>query len=506
MEAQYLGIKKQSESQGKQSFLKFIDWENLARQYSQKSKFKVAEKTNYYQSSLTGIPQLPADLQLRDYQQEAVINWFKNRGRGTLKMATGSGKTITALAIATELYKKIGLQILLVICPYRHLVTQWARECEKFNLKPILAFESVYYWQSELSNQLYNIYTEKQKFLTLLTTNSTLITDGFQSQLKFFPEKTLIVGDEAHNLGSPRLEESLPRNLGLRLALSATPERYFDEEGTDALLTYFGEILKPEFTLADALKKGALVHYNYYPILVELTAPEALNYAKLTQRIGWALSEYNNDNFSKNATITSLLMKRSRLIAGAENKLKALYSLMSSRLNTSHTLFYCGDSHTHTKSSFYSRQLEEVTRILGQELHYRVNTYTAETSLSEREEIKRQLEVGELQGLVAIRCLDEGIDIPAIKHAVILASSGNPRQFIQRRGRILRPHLGKEKATLFDMIVMPPELERKTWEIERNLLRKELIRFIEFANLADNATEARNKLLSLQEKYGLLDL
>ena len=491
-------------SQTQNFFLDSIDWEKLANQYAKVSLHRVAEKSNYYHIPSTGIPKLPNDLHLRDYQQQAVISWFQNRGRGILKMATGSGKTITALAIATELYDKIGLQVLLVVCPYRHLVTQWGRECEKFNLQPLFAFESVYNWQNELSRQLYNLYTSKQKFLTVLTTNSTLITEGFQSQLKFFPEKTLMVGDEAHHLGSPRLHESLPRNLGLRLALSATPERYFDDDGTDALLTYFGSVLQPEFTLADAIEKEALVHYNYHPILVELTEEESLNYAKLTQRIGWALSD--NNNLNKNETITSLLMKRSRLVGTATNKLQALRSLMSQRLHTSHTLFYCGDGNVQKNSSIYRRQVEAVTRILGRELGYRVNTYTAQTPLAEREQIRQQLETGELQGLVAIRCLDEGVDIPAIKNAVILASTGNPRQFIQRRGRILRPHPGKEQATLFDMIVMPPELERETWEIERNLLKKELKRFIEFANLADNALQAKNKLLTLQQKYRLLNV
>lgn len=507
MEDKHLVIKTCYEIESKQSFIKFIDWQELINKYRQKSKLKVAEKPNYYKTLPTGLPKLPIDLQIRNYQQEAVINWFKNKGRGTLKMATGSGKTITGLIIATELYNQINLQTLLVICPYRHLILQWKKECEKFNLKPILAFENVNYWQSDLTNQLYNIYTKKQKFLTILTTNSTLISDGFQSQLKFFPEKSLIIGDEAHNLGAPRLQESLPRNIGLRLALSATPERYFDDDGTDALLSYFGDIIKPEFTLADAIEQGALVCYDYYPILVKLTEKEALLYAKLTQRIGWELSQQLSTNqFNNNKIITSLLMKRSRLIASAENKLNALYSLMSKRMNTSHTLFYCGDGHVYQKSSFSIRQLEAVTKILGHDLGYRVNTYTAQTSLFEREEITRQLESGELQGLVAIRCLDEGIDIPSIKNAVILASSGNPRQFIQRRGRILRPYKNKDKATLFDMIVMPPKLDRETWEVEKKLLKKELVRFIEFASLANNADEARNKLLSLQEEFGLLDL
>lgn len=448
---------------------------------------------------------MPPSIALRQYQKQAVANWFANKGRGTLKMATGSGKTITALALVCELYHKINLQVLLVVCPYRHLVSQWARECQKFGLKPVLAFENVHSWQSQLSTGLYNVRSGNQPFLTVITTNSTLIGEGLQSQLKYFPDKTLIVGDEAHNLGSPRLEQSLPRRVGLRLALSATPERYFDEQGTQFLFDYFGSVLQPELTLADAIRQGALVHYLYYPILVDLTEAEAYAYARLTKRIGWALA--SEENGTDNDTLTSLLMQRARLIGAAANKLEALRELMARRLRTTHTLFYCGDGSVEGAVSEEStRQLAAVVKMLGAELGYRVNTYTAETPLAEREDLRRQFETGELQGLVAIRCLDEGVDIPAIQTAVILASSGNPRQFIQRRGRILRPHPGKERATLFDMIVMPPELDRETWEVERNLLRKELRRFVEFADLADNVGEARAKLLALQKQYGLLDL
>jgi DNA phosphorothioation system restriction enzyme len=478
-----------------------IDWEQLAQEYLTSLRFnKVAESGGYYQSKLTGEPKIPASIRLRDYQQTAILSWLRNKGRGTLKMATGSGKTIVALAIATELYQKINLQVLLIVCPYCHLVTQWAKECEKFNLNPILAFENVRNWQSQLSTQLYNLRSGNQKFLTIITTNSTLIGEGFQSQLKFFGDRTLIIGDEAHHLGSARLEESLPRKIGLRLALSATPERHFDDEGTEALLSYFGQILQPEFTLADAINCGALVRYYYYPILVELTVSEAFTYAKLTKRIGWALND--NKNWANDDTLTSLLMQRSRLIGAAANKLEALRTIMAKRLHTHHTLFYCGDGYVEN-DSIYSRQLEAVTKILGTELGYRVNTYTFETSLADREKMRQQFEKGELQGLVSIRCLDEGVDIPAIQNAVILASTGNPRQFIQRRGRILRPHPGKKYATLFDTIVMPPELDREVWEVERNLLRKELKRFIEFANLAENAQEATTQLKLIQDKYSL---
>ncbi len=447
---------------------------------------------------------MPSSIQLRSYQKQAVQNWFANKGRGTLKMATGSGKTITGLAIATELYQKINLQVLLIICPYRHLVTQWAREAERFGLHPLLAFESVHNWQSPLSRALYSLRSGTQAFLTVITTNATLISESLQSQLRYFPAKTLIIGDEAHNLGSPRLEESLPRNIGLRLALSATPERYFDQDGTDSIFNYFGSVLQPELTLADAIQQGALVRYLYYPLLVELTAAETQIYSRLTTRIGWALMD--EENLEKNDTVTALLMQRARLIGAAANKLNALRELMQNRLQTTHTLFYCGDGTIENSEFSSTRQLEATVKLLGTELGYRVNTYTAETPLVEREKLRHQFETGDLQGLVAIRCLDEGVDIPAIQNAVILASSRNPRQFVQRRGRILRPHPQKERATLFDMIVLPPDLERETLEVERNLLRKELKRFLEFADLADNAGEARMKLLHLQKRYGLLDV
>jgi hypothetical protein len=235
----------------------------------------------------SGIPTLPFWLSLRPYQQQAIANWFVNKGRGTLKMATGSGKTITALAIAATLYEKCQAQnkpfkVLLIVCPYRHLVTQWAEESR--------------------------------------------------------------------------------------------------------------------------------------------------------------------------------------------------------------------------------RQLEAVTELLKYRLGYSVEPYIAETTLGERDDLRYAFEKGHLKGLVAIRCLDEGVDIPAIRTAVILASSSNPRQFIQRRGRILRRSPGKNQAELFDMLVVPPDLGREYWQIERRVLRGELARFVEFADLALNAGEARKILYPLQERYDLLDL
>jgi DNA phosphorothioation system restriction enzyme len=450
-----------------------------------------------------GCPQLPIDLQLRDYQQQAINNWFKNHGRGTLKMATGSGKTITALAIASRLYQQIELQVLIIVCPLQHLVEQWGRVATSFHLEPILAYESVHRWQSNFAHQLARINRHEQAFLTIVTTIDTFMHDRFQSQLKYLPDRSLIIGDEVHNFGSDRRCASLPRQIGLRLGLSATPERHYDELGTQAVLDYFGEILEPEFTLKQVIDCGALVRYFYYPIFVELTPAESDRYLHLTKIINRKLSYQNSDkpysyNQLSNQDITPLLMQRSRIISSAENKIPALRELMRHRLNTSHTLFYCGDGNNDS-----IRQLSAVTHLLGNELGYRINTYTAETSIADRARLRDRFESGELQGLVAIKCLDEGIDIPAIRHGVILASTTNPRQFIQRRGRILRPHPGKETATLFDTIVLPPQLDRQTIAIERHLLTKELNRYLEFANLAHNATAACKTLLAIRDRYGL---
>jgi hypothetical protein len=215
-----------------------------------------------------GNHKIPKSIKLRGYQEEAIENWFKADGRGTLKMATGSGKTITSLALAAKLYEKIGLKALIIICPYRHLVSQWSKECERFGLQPIKCFESRYQWLDFLKTKLYNLENSDQT-LCAITTNATFAMNPFQECLPFFPPKTLLIADEVHNLGATNLLNALPKKIGLRLGLSATPERWFDDKGTQGLYNYFGTVLKPEFTLKDAMDNKALVPYTYHPIFVE---------------------------------------------------------------------------------------------------------------------------------------------------------------------------------------------------------------------------------------------
>lgn len=453
-----------------------------------------------------GCPRLPDTIQLRPYQIEAIDNWINNKGRGTFKMATGSGKTITALAAAARLYDMIGLQALIVVCPYRHLVNQWNNECERFGLRPVRCYNNRRDWADLLRTQLYNLKSGRIPFVTAITTNATFASQTFQSIVRYFPRKTLLVGDEAHNLGARHILNSLPSNIPFRLALSATPERWFDEEGTEGIYEYFGPVLQPEFTLRDALNCGALVPYYYYPVFVTLTDAEAEEYAEISNHISRIYNIAKEDEDAAQR-LTALLNRRARLIGSATNKLAELKRIMQNRLDSTHTLFYCGDGTVEEPvSGEVMRHIEAVTRLLGNELNYRVDVYVADTPLDEREDLRRRFVDGEIQGLVAIRCLDEGVDIPIIRTAFILASSSNPRQFIQRRGRVLRPHPTKKTAEIFDFIVVPPKNGKLDWEVERKLLRRELERYVEFADLALNSGEVRGLLVDLQDEYHLLGI
>lgn len=446
------------------------------------------------------------DLELRDYQNEAIRNWFRADGRGVFKMATGSGKTITSLSTAATLHEKIKLQALVIVCPYRHLVTQWADEAKSFGLKPIMAFNARSSWQDKLNHELILASSDETHFFAVITTNTTFANVYFQEKLAHLPKKTMLIADEVHNMGARGNWDKMPKNVRFRLGLSATPERHGDEEGSQAIFDYFGPIVKPEFTLKDALDSKALTPYRYYPILVEFTDEETERYFDLSERIAKIASFASIESEERSPHLDALLSQRARLIACAENKLPALRELMADKLTQKQMLFYCGDGRVEFEpESELIRHIEAVCALLGHELGMRVAKFVAETSLDEREQLKENLATGTLQGLVAIRCLDEGVDIPSIQSAVILASSTNPRQFVQRRGRILRKSAGKDSADIYDMVVVPPDGGNVN-EIERKLIRRELTRFAEFADLSLNAGQARAIILDIQERFHLLDI
>lgn len=445
---------------------------------------------------------IPDGKKLRDYQKTAVNNWINARGRGVLQMATGAGKTITGLAAAQVMHKNRNLDLLLIVCPYKHLVTQWASECQSFGLSPILCFKSKKLWMPLLNKALTSMEDTVKAPTTVIVTTSTFTSESFQSRIKHFPAKTLILADEVHNMGAGSTRKCLPQSIPMRLGLSATPERWFDEEGTEALYEYFGNVLEPIFSLKDALDCKALCQYYYYPILVELNEEEAREYLKLSKLIAQLAG--SRGEVDGDSRIEHLLIKRARLIATANGKEAALREIVKNDPNFKHHLFYCGDGTIENDDGEMLRHVDSVIRMLSGEFKARVAKFTSENTMDEREQLLKSFAKEDLQGLVAIRCLDEGVDVPSTRTAVILASSTNPRQFIQRRGRILRQSPGKKDAVIYDMVVYPPQSDILT-EAERSLVRKELIRLSEFAGLAKNSAQAKSTLWKIQEHFHLTD-
>ena len=460
-----------------------------------------------------GFPEIPKNIVIRDYQKGAVEKWFEAGGRGVLRMATGTGKTVTALALLAQLHRALQKEgrplVCVVVCPFQHLVSQWVEQAAKFNVLPIPCMESRQLWLEELRESILAVASRHFPFVMAVATNSTFQGNLFQETIGKIPTDFLLIADEVHNMGALGMRDSLPENALFRLGLSATPERWFDDTGTQSLVNYFGRIVF-ELGLREAIAIGALCKYDYFPHLVELSSDELTEYLQITAQIARvsALGSPAVESDSSDERVRMLLMRRAQLVAVARNKLPSLRDAIKPLTGTIHNLVYCGTGNVEVEEDISVRQLDAVVELLGNDLGMRVNSYTAETYLEERDERRKLFVDGVLQVLVAIRCLDEGIDIPEIQRAFILASSSNPKQFIQRRGRILRPAPGKRMAEIHDFIVTPPAdaFSHELLAVERALLRKELLRVVEFAGLADNGPQAMGTLLPLRMKYSLLDM
>ena len=448
---------------------------------------------------------IPASLELRPYQKSAIRAWWDADGRGIWEMATGTGKTITALAAIAKLWeasREDRSLLVIVTVPYQHLADQWATEAKQFGANPILAYEGQAKWSGQLDAALAAMSGDQRRLTLVIAVNATFCSEAFQERLRLVPRGLCLVSDEVHSTGSKQMRELLPEPAEFRLGLSATPDRHLDLEGTEALRSYFGDSVF-ELGLKKAIELGALVPYRYFPIIVELTEDEHEEYVELTKKIAKALApiaDLDPDNAPSGVDL--LLFKRARLVGSASKKVQALHAAISPHRNETHTLIYCSDR------TGDDPQLNQVLALLGKQLGIRVNTFTAEEDRAARKSLLDRFTNGELQALAAIRCLDEGVDVPATKRAFILASSQNPRQFIQRRGRVLRRSPGKTSADIFDFLVSPPDLsdDPAVFNLERKLVGRELLRAVELCDAATNSAEALSKLRSLRRRYDLLSM
>lgn len=439
-------------------------------------------------------PVVPDTITLHDYQLEAIQAWVDHNCHGLLEMATGTGKTITALAASARLFEREKRLAVIVAVPYQHLVDQWCEEATNFGYRPLLAYQSKARWLDELNERIADYCARRRDFISIITTHTTFISEEFQKSIVRLIGPSLFIADEAHHLGAERSRDSYPKQIPFRLALSATPDRWFDDVGTIALRDYFGETVFA-FSLERAIGVS-LTPYYYYPHLVALTDKELESYEELSMKIAQLM---NRDDPDGQQVLKLLLIRRAELLNNAANKLKAVSQLVDAQDDITHTLFYCAPG-----------QIDDVMGLLGWDKGLLVHRFTAEESNDERQRLLADFASERLQALVAMRCLDEGVDVPSTRTAFILASSSNPREFIQRRGRILRKSQGKEFSVIHDMIAVPPtawtiSANSPTYQAERSIIRRELGRFKEFAAPALNKHQALDVVWDIASRYGLLD-
>lgn len=431
-------------------------------------------------------------IRLRDYQRTAVDNWHANERHGLLEMATGTGKTYTALGAMDEViseHEGNDDPLLIVISvPMTHLAKQWADSLSDFDYtSPHFLYGSYCSdWKQQLETLIDDLNLGISDREIIITTHQTGSNEFFRSQLRNCQCHSMVIADEVHNLGAEKMRKGLVTDFDYRLGLSATPKRYYDDEGTNFLLRYFNNVVF-EYTLSDAIPNH-LTPYEYHPHIVEMDAEELEKYRQISHKIAKITNSGNSDI---EETRERLLNKRANIIKSAQGKYDTLETVLT-ELDIDHLLIYTN-----------YQQIDEVQRRLTERgvIQHR---FTAEEGDEEREALLDAFAEGQYDALVAMKCLDEGVDIPSTKQAVLMASSRNPKEFVQRRGRVLRQHAesGKEKAIIHDMIVVPTmDPDTQLISSEQGILERELERFEEFANTALNEDHARLAIQAIRREY-----
>lgn len=462
-------------------------------------------------------PKFPYAEGPRPYQQKAYENWMQNGRKGLFAMATGTGKTLTSLNCLLNQYKENDTYKAVVIVPTIALVNQWKEECGKFNFNNVVTVSSKSKWPKNISflNSASNFINVS---FVIIVTYASFYRKKFQSHFKSLPKETLLIADEAHNLGSNNISKVLPSiHLNKRIGLSATPDRKYDDIGNESIEDFFND--KPPFvysyTMEQAMDKGWLSQYKYHPHIVKLTNLEMEEYKKLSlQLLRMGLFDKNTGTFRSTPEIEMKLLERKRIIHKAQNKIIVFRNILkeefNQRGNLKYTLIYVPEGVEPNYDNIDEivedtddiRLINEYTRAVSRtDSSIMVKQYTASTS--NRDNVIKGFQNGEIDVLTSMKCLDEGVDVPRSELAIFCASTGNPRQFIQRRGRVLRTHKDKAFAVIHDLVVVPETNDETTFEMEKNMIKKELERVVDFSTLALNKPDTYNELKPILNHYNL---
>jgi superfamily II DNA or RNA helicase len=486
---------------------------------------KIREQGEIIEPLDFGKPRFPYESGPREYQKQAFENWKNNKQKGLFAMATGTGKTITSLNCLLEIYNRSGYYKAIILVPTITLVEQWEIECKKFNFRTIIKVCSKYNkWKSSVANLRLLEMTNSDNKLSyiIISTYASFVRSNVFMELNQFPKnKLLLIADEAHNMGGGLMANRLSEIKYLRrIGLSATPERQFDDSGNLKLMNFFGceNNYTFEYSMGEAIEKGALCRYYYYPHIVKLTDNEMNEYVQLSKKIVKIMGFQDAESQER---LKILLLKRRRIIHKAANKLIVFKQIVEQRIaeigNLKYTLVYVPEgnkpddfeadifdqSDTMISDPESEHLIDDFTRIVrDMDSHIIVRQFTSEST--DRDAMLKGFADGSIDVLTSMKCLDEGVDVPRSELAIFCASTGNPRQFIQRRGRVLRTHKDKRFAVIHDLIVIPDNVfDEECYNLEKNLVQSELRRVRDFALLSENLNDTDNELQEVLNHYNL---
>lgn len=415
---------------------------------------------------------------LREYQEKAIAEWNRANHFGIFEMATGTGKTYTSLIAAEKFLEKSGRLCTVIIVPFQHLVNQWSEDVNEILGENIIkCFGAKKDWLSESEELIQDYNLELVDNFTIITTYATAQTNHFKSLIQNIAGNAMLIADECHKLTYKGFNNFPFEVFQGKMGLSATPDRWWDDDGTEFIKKSLGEVVF-EYNLKEAISNSMLTEYKYYPSVIDLEDDEMYEFNKYTTQI---IKFLNNDNEDTQEILGNLFRKRASIITKAKNKLPYFLEQIKKEniSELTHTLVYCAEGQTN-----------EITQELNK-LGLRVSKFNSDLPRNDRTKILDMFEKEDIQVLVAMKCLDEGVDIPSTKKAYFLASTSNPREFVQRRGRILRKYKNKSFAEVYDYITLPLG---GTYEELKSVATKELPRFAEFCDGAINSVEARNKI------------
>lgn len=449
------------------------------------------------------------DKKLFFYQADALNKWKANNYKLLFEMATGTGKTRTAIAGIKYLNQTRKRLITIITTPQNTLSKQWKDEVDAQKLtfdENVIIDGSVPQWDRLLVKLLLKNGTGMADHICLYTTHNTASSDKFTNAIQQNLQNgtdVLFVGDETHWLGAHKFQHALLPCYKYRIGLSATPSRWFDDVGTAKLVAFYGNA-NFEFTIKDALTeynpmtgKHFLVNYHYLISKVSLDEDETEEYKNISAKISklWNLKDNNPDT---TITLERLIEKRANIIKNASakyNQLEIILDELQAKGRIENLIIFVSP-----------QQMVEVLNILAsREIIFHKLTEKEGTKVekrfgnkSEREHIISKFKSRDYQVIVAIKCMDEGIDIPTADVGILMASSTNPREYVQRIGRIIRQSPNKHSAVLYDICVDTVHSVGDDYaEFERKIRAKEQIRLKEIAANAINSIDALTIINSL---------